>query len=182
MGCELYWDGVVAMAFGNKALARRITGTFKSRRGQMAVEMAVCIPVLLAVVGIAVNLMVFFGDCARFDRVAADAVRVGACSPGYGYYGSTSRTQAVQGIIEQSLDGKTYLSVTVQIDASGGSSGSSGSGNGITFSLLPNEEVYVCTLHYIPWGFGNSFFGINFTGIEHTRIYVIDPFRPGVLM
>jgi hypothetical protein len=149
----------------------------------MAVEMAVVMPVLLAVAGIAINLMVYLGDCARFDRIAAEAVRTQACSPGYGSYGSVSRAQDVQACIEQSFMGDGYLSFTVEAQESGfGGGGGGATGGEIGFSLLPRQEVFVCTMNYRPWGLGDSFFGIRFTGIPHTRTYVIDPYRPGVLL
>ena len=188
----------MSMLFGNR---HRLWSEIKLRtdadwaqRGQMTVELAVTIPVLLAAVGIAINLMVFLGDCARFDRVAAEAVRIEAASPGYGSYGITARAQAVQALLEASFVEQEYLSISVE--ATAGSSGSepaqeaqgpqaaqdSFRTDGITFSLLPHQETFVCTMKYRPWGFGDSFFGIKFSGIVHTRSYVIDSFRPGVLL
>jgi hypothetical protein len=147
----------------------------------MMVEMAVCLPVMLAVLGIVVNMLVFFGDCARFDRIAAEAVRSQAASPGYDAYGSTSRAQAVQSLIQASFADSDHLSFSVS--ASGGSSaGSATDGSGVSLSLLPHLETYTCRMDYRPWGFGGSFFGISFAGIPHTRVYVIDPYRPGVLL
>ena len=148
-------------------------------RGQVAVEMAVVMPVLLAVVGITINLMVYLGDCARFDRVAAEAVRVQAASPGYGEYGTTARAQNVKTQIEKAFETRGYLSFSVSASGSGAEGDSSD--EGISFSLLSRQETYVCTMNYRPWGFGDSFFGIRFSGISHTRLYVIDPYRPGVL-
>ena len=147
-------------------------------KGQIAVEMAVVMPVMLAVIGVAINLMVYFGDCARFDRVAAEAVRTQAASPGYGSYSTTSRAQAVQALIEQSFSGKDYLSFSVT--ASEGAHGLDTGGGGISFSLNPRLETYECVMSYRPWGFGESFFGVAFSGITHSRHYVIDPYRPGV--
>lgn len=180
--------------------ARLFSGGIWAQRGQMTVELAVTIPVLLAAVGIAINLMVFLGDCARFDRLAAEAVRVEAASPGYGSYGITARAQAAQTLLAQSFAEQQYLSISVEAtagstgdesmqgaqswqgtDGSQSTRGSQGT-DGATFSLLPHQETFVCTLRYRPWGFGDSFFGIKFSGIEHTRSYVIDPFRPGVLL
>jgi hypothetical protein len=146
----------------------------------MAVEMVVVLPVLLAVVGIAVNLMVYLGDCARFDRVAAEAVRTQAASPGYGEYGSISRAQGVQSLIGQAFEGSSYL--TFEVTASESGFGTSAGGSDIAFSLLPHQETFLCHMYYRPWGFGDSFFGIHFSGIPHTREYVIDPYRPGVLL
>ena len=179
---------------GKVSFWREMIMTRLGSKGQIAVEMAVVLPILLAVVGISINLMVYLGDCARFDRVAAEAVRTQAASPGYGQYGANSRAQAVQALIEQSFFGSDYLTFTVTVSENGAGSGSgSGTGTGIgtgtgtssgdggvSFSLIPNQETYVCVMNYRPWGFGNSFFGIEFSGIKHTRQYVIDPFRPGV--
>jgi hypothetical protein len=154
----------------------------------MMVELAVTIPVLLAVVGIAVNLMVFLGDCARFDRVAAEAVRTEAASPGFGAYGTISRAQAVQARIEQSFEGRGWLSFEVDARESailGGGSGEGGGGDtssGPSFSLLPHQEEFTCRMRYRPWGFGDRFFGVSFSGIEHSRIFCIDPYRPGVFL
>ena len=153
-------------------------------RGQIAVEMAVVMPVLLAVVGITVNLMVYFGDCARFDRVAAEAVRTQAASPGYSHYSAAARSRDVQSSIELAFYGSNYLSFTVTVSeaGTGGETGGGAGSNGVGFSLLPRQEIYTCTMNYRPWGFGGSFFGITFSGITHTRQYVIDPYRPGVFL
>lgn len=149
-------------------------------RGQAAVEMAVVMPVLLAVVGISINLMVFFGDCACFDRVAAEAVRTEAASPGYGHYGSVSRAAEVRAAIESSFSESDHLSFSVSVSESG-LGATPADGDGIGLSLLPHNETFTCTMHYRPWGFGDSFFGVKFSGVPHTRAYVIDPYRPGVL-
>ena len=187
--------------FGSNGDRRALLlSALRSRKGQAAVEMVVVMPVLLAVVGIAINLMVYLGDCARFDRVAAEAVRTAAASPGYGDYGSSARAQKVQASIEAVFVDESHLSFSVVGSESGfgGSGGSGGGGagaggglggeggasggNGVGFSLLPHHEIFVCKMNYRPWGFGNSFFGVEFTGIPHTRSYVIDPYRPGVLL
>ena len=149
------------------------------KKGQMAVEMAVVMPVLLAVVGIAVNLMVYLGDCARFDRVAAEAIRTHAASPGYGEYGTVTRAQNVRTQIEKVFVGSDHLSFSVTATDGGVAAASDSSGVG--FSMLSRQECYTCTMNYRPWGFGDCFFGIRFSGIPHTRYYVIDPYRPGVL-
>ena len=52
--------------------------------GQMTVELAVALPVLLAVAAIAVNALLFFSECAAFDVASRDAVRIHAASPAYG--------------------------------------------------------------------------------------------------
>jgi hypothetical protein len=180
----------------------------------MMVEMAVTIPVLLAVAGITINLLVFLGDCARFDRLAAEAVRTEASSPAYGGYGLAWRAQQVEERLNESFRERPWLSFEVEVRdhaiVGGGATGGSGAegsdtggdaggdvggnaggniggdaggniGNPI-FSFLPHQEEFVCVMCYRPWGFGDSFFGVNFSGITHTRVYCIDPYRPGVFL
>jgi Flp pilus assembly protein TadG len=147
----------------------------------MVVELAVCIPVMMAVVAIAINLMVFLGDCARFDRAAAEVVRIRATSPAYDSYGLGACSNLVKQDLQQLFDSESgYLRTTVT--ASVASASSAESSGGAAFTLLPHRETYTCQLEYRPWGFGTTFFGVEFSGITHTRSFTVDPFRPGVLL
>lgn len=167
---------------GVRLTARRVGNVWKSTSelGQMTVELAIAIPVALAVMGIVVNLMVFLGDCARFDRLAAEAVRINAASPSYSSYGTQARAQAVKSLLETSLGDRSYLSVAVSVESI--LSDDAPPAEGVSLPMLPHQERYICVLNYTPWGLGDSFFGISFSGIEHTRSYVIDPFKPGVFL
>jgi hypothetical protein len=147
----------------------------------MTVELALCIPVLLAVVGIVVNLMLYLDACARFDRVAAEAVRIEAVAPQSGSYSSQARAQAVERLLRETFAGQKTVSITVSIGAAGTSSQGDTGGEGISIPFLPRQETYHCVLSYRPWGFGDSFFGIRFNGLEHRRDFVIDAFTPGLL-
>ena len=53
-------------------------------RGQMTVELAVALPVLIIVAVIAVNALTVFADCAAFDRAFRQTVRAYATAPAYG--------------------------------------------------------------------------------------------------
>ena len=53
----------------------------RQRGGQMTVELATVLPVALAIMAIVCNGMVFFSECAAFDRVARNAVRLYATVP-----------------------------------------------------------------------------------------------------
>ena len=163
---------------------------FHSNSGQMAVEMAVLLPVVLIVAFIAVNTMGFLVECARFDPLAAEAVRIRAVSPNSGEYGSNSRAESVSSLLEQSFGGRKNISITVSVQGFSGSNGSYDSspagadadgGQGLALSLLPNLEVYTCTLHYRPWGFPQGIFGLRLFDVQHSRQLVIDPYRPGIL-
>jgi hypothetical protein len=149
----------------------------------MAVELAVCIPLVMAVLAIAFNLMVFLGDCARFDRAAAEAVRTRASSPPQELYGLDHSRELIERDLRETFateGGYLRPSVEARTVASDGSAESQQ--GGIAFAILPRLEAYECTLEFSPWGFGNTIFGVELSGITHTRTFVIDPFRPGVLL
>ncbi|MDR1089086.1 MAG: hypothetical protein LBL23_07440 [Coriobacteriales bacterium] len=156
----------------------------RAQRGQMTVELAVCIPVILAVVGIALNVLGYMNVCARFDRVAADATRSQASSPGYGEEGTARAADRIQEVIEtafQSGLGKGFncdIEVTATALALGGEEASASGGVG--FSLLTRLERYDCTVTYHPWPF-SQIAGLRFFALTHTRSYVVDPFKPGVV-
>lgn len=178
------------MQFGNKHRVvskqeSQLLQRLRSSRGQMTVELAVLIPVIMAVLGIVINAMMYMDVTIRFDRLAAEAVRIEAASPGYGAYGTAARTDRVRSFLQdQFANEEDFVQIDVSAHAGAGStSDTSGLPSGDpSFSLLPRLETYKCTLHYSPWGFKGSFFGVNFLEMSHTRSYTIDPFRPGVFV
>jgi hypothetical protein len=137
----------------------------------------------MAVVAIAINLMVFLGDCARFDRLTAETVRVNASTSGHSDYGLGYTRDMIQHDLEESFaEQSAYLRPSVEGYAVTLDGSTQSWEEGVTFVFIPHHEIYVCTLEYRPWGFGDSFFGVEFSGITHTRSFTIDPFRPGVLL
>ena len=91
-------------------------GCSRDERGQMTVELAVMIPVLVAIAVIAMNAMLFFSECAAFDRLARNAVRAFATSPAYGEDSSQSCSAAL-GAIEEGMGiaDKDYLEASVSV-------------------------------------------------------------------
>ena len=135
--------------------------------GQMTVELAVAMPVLVAVAVIAVNACTFFCQCAVFDRVAHEAVRVYATSPAYGEgpgQACASIEQAVRSqLCEQNLDvSVAYAKVGADFDE------------------------YRVTLGFRPTLFGmglrSEIFGVSLPKLEHTTTYVVDSYKPGVVV
>ena len=131
----------------------------------MTVEMAVAFPALIIVAVIAVNAFSFFHDCAVFDRVAREAVRVYATAPAYGQDIGQSAALVQQDIRSQ-LDADN-LDVSV-------STGSAGM----------DFDAYTATLEYSPTLFGlglrSSVFGVSLPRLSHSATYVVDRYRPGV--
>ena len=145
------------------ALARLLAG----RSGQMTVELAAALPVLLVVALLAVNAMTFFGQCALFDRAAHQAIRVHAASPAYGQ--SAGQTcDLVRADIVAAL-GAPNTEVSVSYSAAG-----------------RDLQRYTATLEYAPTLFGlglrSQFLGVSVPRLAHASVYVVDSYKPGVII
>lgn len=152
-------------------------------RGQMAVELAVLMPVVLATALVCVNLLHFAELCARFDRVSLDDVLTQGVSPP-GEAGDLGRVEAVRSALADAM-GDAACEVSVREEPAGAGEGSSGGGpSGIALSLAAGSVRYVCELAYRPWP---TSFGMAGAGFElpvllrHERCLVVDPYRAGVV-
>ena len=145
------------------ALANRA----RRSQGQMTVELAVCIPVLIAVSLVVCNAMLFLENCASFDRLAKDAVRVYAASPAQGQ-SAADCAALVQESLSKSFS-QDYLEVDVQCAGTSGGC-----------------MCYSASLRFRPTLFGRSFSGavydVFLRPLEHTTQLVLDPYKPGVLL
>lgn len=152
----------MALAAGVRAWRRSLG----DEGGQMTVELLVALPAALIVVLIAVNALTFFGDCAAFDRVARNAVRLCAASPAYGQDVGQS-AEAVRAMVEEAL---ARDNLTVGAEASGGALGQ------VTFTV---------TLCYAPTLFGlglrDEVLGVRLPRLEHQASLTVDPYKPGML-
>lgn len=142
-------------------------GLSSDESGQMTVEFAVAFPVMVIVAVIAVNALLFFSDCARFDRMARDAVRVHAASPGYGQMLGDS-VSLVADELEGSFDGDHIaVSVTAEARSSG-------------------HTEFIATLRFHPTLFGlglkSSVFGVDLPALEHAVSMTVDVYKPGVVV
>ena len=136
-------------------------------RGQMTVELAVVFPVLIAVAVIAVNALLFFSECAAFDRVAREAVRVHAASPAYGQGLEQGCAQIAQ-TVEQACD-RPYTATRVAVEEVNG-----------------GHAKFTATIEFSPTLFGmglkSSVLGVALPHLQHAVSLVVDPYKPGVLL
>lgn len=136
-------------------------------RGQATVELAVALPVVIIVAVIAVNAMLFFSECAAFDRIARDAVRSQATSPAYGQDVEQSAA-LIEASIGESFD-EPYLASRVV--ASNGGAG---------------HTTFTATLEFSPTLFGmglkSQVFGVRLPHLEHSVSLTVDTYKPGVLL
>ncbi len=168
------------------ALTRKLLHLFArvrcDGRGQATVELAVCTPVLLALAVVTVDLMVFLGDCVQFDRVSAESVRVMAMAPSEGTYGDAGRDRAVCDQIAADMGEAGRLSFEVTSDDASDASDPAGPDVPALLSMEPGLRRYTCTMRFVPWPLERGIFGVEVSGLEHVRTYVLDPYRPGVVV
>ena len=140
-----------------------------SESGQMMVELATMMPVLIIVAVMAVNAVTFFSECAAFDRVARNAIRIQATSPAYGQDAGESAS-----LVRQTIDDAMRVSEKDYLDLDVSVSGRAG-----------GKSVFRATLSFSPTLFGMglkpSIFGVDLPKIEHTTELVVEPYRPGML-
>ena len=146
---------------------RNAVGPERARAGQMTVELAVAMPVLIVVALIAVNGCTFMADCAVFDRVSQEAIRVHAPSPAYRQ--TTARScELIEQEIRSVMDAKNVnVSVACSHEA-------------LDF------ERFTATLEYSPTLFGigmrSSAFGVELPRATHSTSLVVDVYKPGVMV
>lgn len=148
----------------------RVRHGLSSESGQMMVELSVMLPVLIIVAVMAVNTATFFSECAAFDRVACNAIRIQAASSAYGQDAADSVSLVEQTIGDaMRLSEKEYLDLAVSV---------SGRADG--------KSAFRATLLFSPTLFGmglkSSIFGVPLPRIEHATELVVEPYRPGMLL
>lgn len=151
----------------------------RAQRGQMAVELAVMIPVIVVVGLIVFNLCRFVEVCAAFDRIAPDAVISHGVSPA-GEQSALSSAGSVQSCIESAL---ASSNCDVSVSVSGAEPVAVG--RGLTFPVSPLLTTFTCTLQYHPWPGSFVIAGVAFSPpvtLNHTRTLVVDRYRPGVVV
>ncbi len=130
------------------------------RAGQMTVEFAMAFPVMLMVGFIAVNALVFLGDCAAFDIVARDAVRLQADDGGdVAQNAAEVRARIEEGISMQ----HERVSVFCERTDAG------------------HMKYTAKTTFSPPFLRGVRVFGIEAPGIKHQVEFTVSPFRSGVV-
>lgn len=137
----------------------------------MAIELAVCLPVLIITMVVALDCMVYMGQCARFDALAAQNVMALAVSPAHGAYSIDARKGAVQQALSQEFS-TGGASVGVEVSDAG--------------AALASMSVFTCRLKVPPWPLSHGGASVFGTGVplcmEHEYKVVVDPYTPGELM
>lgn len=135
--------------------------------GQMTVELAVALPVLVIIAVIAVNVTLFLGECAAYDNAFREAVRVHATSPAYGE-GAARSLARVDAVLAERFDGEFERSSVSVAGSAGGK---------VTFTGM-------LTLRPTLFGMGlrSSVLGVSLPSMTHAVSFAVDSYKPGVFL
>ena len=155
----------------------KLTGN-KGTSGQMAVELAVLMPVISVVALVVYNLARFVSLCATFDRVSMDAVLCGGVAPS-GAQTVVSGVEEVKQSLVQAMGNADSCEVEVRAEKVRSDGGSA------VMSLAPALTSYTCTLKVRPWPSAFVLAGTRYDAplvLRHERTLVIDRYKPGVVV
>lgn len=149
------------------ALSACLLRVVRSESGQMTVEFVIAFPVMMIIAVIAINSVLFFSECASFDRLARQAICVYGSAPGYG-----ETSGHVSARVQQELQGQFFHDwEKVQVSSLGRS---------------PGHVTYTAQLELTPTLFGRSFsghvFGVSLLPLKHQVSMTIDPYKPGAII
>ncbi len=169
----------------------------------MTVELAVVLPVVIVVAVIVVNAMTFFAECAEFDRVGRNAVRMCATSPS----GSVELSQIaaeVESAVEESmaLDADEVEVLARQVDSGHaafelvlrfrpGLFGKSMALDADEVEVLARQvdsghAAFELVLRFRPGLFGmglrDEVFGVQLPALTHTVELTVDRYKPGMFV
>ena len=144
--------------------------------GQMVVEMAVMIPVVIVCIFILVNLGIFINLVARFDRVVPDVV----CAKGCVYLSGKSQSQLSEDVKDEIVSAMGELDcIDVEVVATKDTKSDIAP---LGFSIAPTLTRYKATLKYYPqpsaFSIGNSHYKPP-VYLSHSCEIVVDVFRNG---
>ncbi|MGI6755984.1 MAG: hypothetical protein ACOX4F_08255 [Atopobiaceae bacterium] len=157
---------------------REVSSAKRTQSGQMSVELAALIPVVIVVALIVYNLGSYVQLCSEFDRVAYNAVVFKGVSA-QGEQSLMRTTAEVQETLEESF--AQPRSCEVKVVSENISPGDYGS----TFVISPFLTRYTCTFSYRVWPSSFVLAGVAFSSpfeLTHSRSLVVDRYRAGVVI
>lgn len=150
---------------GSRSCAERkcsstLKGHLQDEHGQMTIELALLFPILIVIAVIAMNALLFFGECASFDRVARNAVRILVASPQ-----SEAQPAALTAQVEAAVRQETGLD-DVKCTMNGSASG---------------INTYSVSCSFAPTLFGmglrSEIWGIPLPKLAHTTQLALDTYN-----
>ena len=145
--------------------------------GQMSVELAVVLPVVIVMGFLVWNLGRFISACTLFDRSARDIVLAQGVAPS-GEQTQLRRVDEVQSALQCVFTDWKSCEVSVSADYD------EGDASDAVLSLNPHYVYFHCTLSYHPWPSALSIAGVSLQTpvvLDHSVEVVTGYVRPGVV-
>lgn len=154
--------------------SRILTSIQEEQAGQAIIELAALIPVVIIAALILLNLGFYLERCAKFDRVASDAVAIWGVSPD-GEQDNAHALEMVKDAIES-----TFSDANIEIDVHLEHMDLDRDG---FFALSPSRLRYICQLIYHPYPTSFSIAGVSLDtplSLIHKQTLVIDTGAAGL--
>lgn len=139
----------------------------KGFSGQMTIEFVIAFPAALIIGLIAVNAVLFFSECAAFDRSFRSLVCTYAASPAY----EQGTDQSCASISESLQSEFSADHIEVEVNS-----------RGVSGELV----VFEGTLKFSPTLFGkgslSGVFGVSFPPLSHSESLTVDVYKAGVFL
>lgn len=144
----------------------KIITSLKCESAQATVELAIMFPVVLIIALIAYNALSFFTLCATFDRVFNQSVITRCSSPAYGEGLGNMRQYVENDIQDMLMSNNTEAAINIE-SVSGGMIKFTGELNmkPSLFGMSMKDSIFGCTIY----------------PIKHSKEFIIESYKPGVI-
>ena len=143
-----------------------------NQSGQMFVETAVVLPIVLVIALIVINLFKFANLCAKFDRISVEQTIM--CGSSYSQADSSDASEYIAQRIKSALQDDN-CDIDVVLEAKDGEMG----------NLVSVFQKYTATLKYKPWPHVIRLPLVSFDTplyLVHTSSIVVSPYKSGVVI
>jgi len=144
--------------------AASLAAQCKGESGQMMVEVAVCLPVMISVALIVINCLSYNARCSAFDARANDAIRSFA-STRAGNESAEAASGRIQAELAQSFSGSGE-SVEVRSEA-------------VSMGCVRYVASFRCRPSLGGQALPESFFGLSCPEFHHETSLVVNPYQAG---
>lgn len=138
----------------------------RDEAGQATVELAIVFPIVIIIAVIAINALLFFGQCASFDRVFRQVVSTVASSPASGQNTANTKNLLERELYEAFTQSNIDFEVSVEAN--------SGDFHRFSGKLLMQPTLF-------GMGLKREIFGVSLPSLTHECQMTIDEYKPGVM-
>ena len=138
----------------------------QNKSGQATVELAIVFPVVLIIACVAINAILFFSYCSKFDRIFKQTVCEICTSPAY-CVTTINLKDDLQNTLNSSLQAENLEIETSVEGASGG-------------LVKYGAKIYMSPTLF-GLGLKSEIFGVPLFKLQHSQNITVDTYKPGVV-